>query len=249
MTRLTTGAMMVEYAWLWAAIAVGAGLLAGQIGGRLARSAIGRQRRDEHTRETALAVSRGIFWGATAVGLAIAAGILDSEGLGEYPEMLRDGLPRILIGIVLAIVGYAVAQFLAKAVGQAAREATGVRQAAVERAIRVAITAVAIVLALVVAGVDHAMLVVVLVALVGAPALALALLTANGAHGVAAQLSAGRALRHRFEQGWRLEVGELTGEVIAMEATFVEVLDDDGRRHQLPNAWLLEHPYRAEPVR
>lgn len=240
---------MVEYAWLWAAVAIGAGVLAGQIGGRLARSTIGKQRRDEHTRHTALAVSRGIFWGASAVGLAIAAGILDSDGFAEYREMLRDGLPRVLLGVVLAILGYAVAQFVAKAVGQAAREATGVRQPAMERAIRASITAVAVVLALVVAGVDHSMLVVVLVALVGAPALMLALLTANGARGVAAQMSAGRALRHRFDQGWQIEVGGLTGEVIAMEATFVEVLDEDGRRHQLPNVWLLEHPYRAEPIR
>jgi small-conductance mechanosensitive channel len=151
------------------------------------------------------------------------------------------------MGVVLAIVGYAVAMVVAQAVGQSAREATGVRQVAMERAIKVSIFAVAVVVALVVAGVDHTMLVVVLVALVGAPAVAFALLTASGAQGVATQISAGRALGHRFEQGWTLEVGELTGEVISMEPTFVEVLDNDGRRHQLPNAWLLERPYRAEP--
>lgn len=240
---------MDEFAWLWAAIAVGAGLLMGQIGGRLARSSIGRSHRDEDTRGSALAVSRGIFWGSSAVGLAIAAGILDPDGIREYADLLRDGLPRVLMGLVLAILGYAVALFMAKAVGQAAREATGVRQVAMERAIKASIVAVAVVLALVVAGMDHTMLVVILVALVGAPAIAFALLTANGARGVASQLSAGRALRHRFEEGWRLEVGELNGEVTAMEATFVEVLDDEGRTHQLPNAWLLDHPYTADPGR
>ncbi|MCO5319336.1 MAG: hypothetical protein M9942_12960 [Microthrixaceae bacterium] len=240
---------MDEYAWLWAAIAVGVGILFGQIGGRLARASIGRANRDEHTRASALAVSRGIFWGSTAVGLAIAAGILDRDGLEEYAEILRDGLPRVLVAIVLAIGGYAVAIFVAKAVGQAAREATGVRQLAMERAIKLSIFALAVVIALVVAGVGRTVLVVVLVALVGAPSLALALLTANGARGVASQLSAGRALRHRFEEGWHLHVGDLDGEVTAMEATFVEVLDDNGVRHQLPNEWLLERPYRAVPRR
>lgn len=238
---------MTEYAWLWAAVVAGVGLLIGQIGGRLVRRSIGHGQRDETTRASALAASRGVFWGASALGLAIAAGILDRDGLEEFGDLLRDGLPRVLLGLVLAIVGYAVAMVVAQAVGQSAREATGVRQIAMERAIKVSIFAVAVVVALVVAGVDHTMLVVVLVALVGAPAVAFALLTARGAEGVATQISAGRALGHRFEQGWTLEVGDLTGEVISMEPTFVEVLDDKGRRHQLPNAWLLERPYSAEP--
>lgn len=239
---------MTEYAWLWAAVVVGVGLLIGQIGGRLVRRSIGHDKRDENTRASALAASRGVFWGASALGLAIAAGILDRDGLEEFADLLRDGLPRILMGLVLAIVGYAVAMVVAQAVGQSAREATGVRQIAMERAIKVSIFAVAVVVALVVAGVDHTMLVVVLVAMVGAPAVALALLTARGAEGVATQISAGRALGHRFEEGWILEVGDMTGEVISMEPTFVEILDDEGRRHQLPNAWLLERPYSAEPT-
>lgn len=239
---------MREYAWLWAAVAVGVGLLIGQIGGRLVRSSVGRERRDENTRARALALSRGIFWGSTAVGLAIAAGILDREGFEHYLDLVRDGLPRVLMGVVLAIAGYAIALFVAKAVGQAAREATGVRQVAMERAIKISILAIAVVIGLVVAGVDHTMLVVVLVALVGAPALTLSLLTARGAAPVATQVSAGRALRHRFEEGWNIEVGELSGEVTAIEATFVEVRDARGGRHQLPNDWLLERPYRAEPM-
>lgn len=238
---------MTEYAWLWAAVAVGVGLLIGQIGGRLVRRSIGHGKRDENTRASALAAARGVFWGASALGLAIAAGILDRDGLEEFSDLLSNGLPRILMGVVLAIVGYAMAMVVAQAVGQSAREATGVRQVAMERVIKVSIFAVALVVALVVAGVDHTMLVVVLVALVGAPAVAFALLTSRGAEGVATQISAGRALGHRFEEGWTLEVGELTGEVISMEPTFVEVLDREGRRHQLPNAWLLERPYSAEP--
>lgn len=239
---------MVEYAWLWAVVAIGVGLLIGQIGGRLVRRSMGHGRRDDNTRASALSASRFVFWGSSAVGLAIAAGILDRDGLEEFGDLLREGLPRVLMGVVLAIVGYAVAMVVAKAVGQSAREATGVRQVAMERAIKISILAVALVLSLVVAGVDHTMLVVVLVALVGAPALAFALLTASGARDVATQISAGRALRHRFEEGWRLEVGDLSGDVVSMEPTFVDLLDDEGGRHQLPNAWLLERPYRAEPT-
>ncbi len=243
---------MIEYAWLWAAVAVGVGLLMGQIGGRVARAAIGRNPRGDSTRATSLSVSRGVFWGCTAVGLVIAAGILDRDGLDEFGDLLREGLPRVFMGIVLAIVGYAVALFVAKAVGQSAKEATGVRQLAVERSLKISIMAIAVVLALVVAGVDTAVLLVILVALVGAPALALSLLTAIGARGVASQISSGRALRHRFEHGWHLEVDSpagpvLSGKVVEMHPTFVELEDDEGERHQLPNRWLLERPYVASP--
>ncbi|MCB1011448.1 MAG: mechanosensitive ion channel [Microthrixaceae bacterium] len=238
---------MTEYAWLWAAVAVGVGLLMGQIAGRVVRASIGRRSRSESTRSTALMVSRGVFWGCTAVGMVIAAGILDSEGLDEFVDLLREGLPRVFMGIVLAIVGYAVALFVAQAVGQSAKEATGVRQLAVERTLKVSIMAIAIVLGMVVAGIDTAVLLVILVALVGAPALALSLLTALGARGVASQISSGRALQHRFEQGWCLEVDGIEGEVIEMHPTFIELEDALGERHQLPNRWLLDRPYKAVP--
>ena len=83
--------------------------------------------------------------------------------------------------------------------------------------------------------------------LIGAPALALALLSAFGGRGVASQVAAGRALRHRLRSGWQLEVGSLHGEIVELHTTFVEVEDDSGERHQLPNRWLLERPYRAGP--
>lgn len=238
---------MTEYAWLWAAVAVGVGLLIGEIGGSIVRASMGRSHRSEDTRNRALAVARGVFWGSVAVGLLIAAGILDRDELEEFGDLIRDGLPRILVAVVLLIVGYAVSLAVAAMVGQSARKGTGVRQVALERGIKVALMAITAVVALVVAGVDESMLLVFFAALIGAPALALALLSAFGGRGVASQVAAGRALRHRLRSGWQLEVGSLHGEIVELHTTFVEVEDDSGERHQLPNRWLLERPYRAGP--
>ncbi|MCP4436291.1 MAG: hypothetical protein GY812_12460 [Actinomycetia bacterium] len=239
---------MTEYAWIWAAVAIGVGLLIGEIGGSIVRASMGRNSRSESTRDRALAVSRGIFWGSVAIGLVGAAAILDSDELADFGELLSDGLPRVLLAVVVVILGYAVALAVAAMVGQSARKGTGVRQVALERGLKIGVVAVAVVVALVVAGVDDAMLLVFFSALIGAPALALALLSAFGGRGVASQVAAGRALRHRLRAGWDLEVGSLRGQIVALHTTFVEVEDETGERHQLPNRWLLERPYQAGPT-
>ena len=236
---------MTEFVWLWAAVAVGVGLLIGEIGGSIVRASMGRANRSEDTRNRALAVSRGVFWGSVAVGLLIGAGILNRDEVEEFGELLREGMPRVMMAIVLVIAGYAVSLAVAAMVGQSARKGTGVRQVALERGIKVSLIAITAVAALVVAGVDESMLLVFFAALVGAPALALALLSAFGGRGVASQVAAGRALRHRLRTGWRIEVGSLEGEIVELHTTFVEVEDEQGERHQLPNRWLLERPYRA----
>lgn len=240
---------MTESPWLWAAVAVGIGLLVGEIGGSLVRASMGRTNRSPDTRERALAVARGVFWGSVAIGLVIATGILDRRELEAFGDLLRDGLPQVMIGIVLVIAGYAVALAVAAMVGQSARKATGVRQLALERGLKVSIMAVAVVLALVVAGIDSSMLLVLFSALVIAPSLALGLLSAYGGRNVAMQVAAGRALRHRLRPGWDLEIGDVRGEVVELHTTFVEIEDALGERHQLPNRWLLERPYRAGPTR
>ncbi len=181
------------------------------------------------------------------MGLLIAAGILDRGELEDFGDLLREGLPKVLIAVVLVLVGYAVALGVAAGVGQSARKATGVRQVSLERGLKVSIIALAVMVALVVAGVDSAMLLVLLTALVGAPALALALISAFGSRSVASHVAAGRALRHRLRPGWIIEIGELRGEIVEMHTTFVEVLDDVGETHQLPNRWLMDRPYTAGP--
>lgn len=240
---------MTENPWLWAAVAVGIGLLVGEIAGSIVRASMGRKDRSPHTRQRARSVASGVFWGSSAVGLVIATGILDAEELEEFGDLLRNGVPRVLIALVVVIAGYAAALGIAAAVGQSALRATGVRQVALERSLKVSIVAVAVVVALVVAGVDTWLLGVLFAALVGTPAIALSLLTAFGGRDVASHVAAGRALRHRLREGWDLEVDDLRGEIVGLHTTFVEVEDEVGERHQLPNRWLLDRPYRAGPIR
>ena len=238
---------MTDNPWLWAAVAVAVGLLIGEIGGSVVRSLMGRSTRTPLTRERARSTASGVFWGSVAVGMVVAAGILDQDELESFGELLRDGLPRLLLAGVLLIAGYAVALAIAAAVGQSALKATGVRQMALERVLKGTILAIAVVVSLRIAGVDTTLLVVVFAGVIGAPALALALLTALGGREVAAEVAAGRTLRHQLRVGWTLSIDGISGRVVALGTTFVEVEDDDGVLHHLPNRWLLERPFCAQP--
>jgi hypothetical protein len=238
---------MTDNPWLWAAVAIAVGLLIGEIGGSIVRSLMGRRERSPLTRQHARSTASGVFWASVAAGAVIAAGILDRDELEDFGSLLREGLPRLLLAGVLLIVGYALALALAAAVGQSALKATGVRQVALEKVLKGTILAIAVVVALRVAGVDTTLLVVLFAGLIGAPALAFALLTALGGREVASQVAAGRALRHQLRKGWSLRVEDLVGDVVALHTTFVEVEDVHGELHHLPNGWLLERPFVAGP--
>jgi len=74
----------------------------------------------------------------------------------------------------------------------------------------------------------------------GAPAIAMALLSVIGGRDVAAELAAGRALRHRILVGQVLSSDGVTGSVVACHATSIEIETASGARVHLPNRELLE---------
>lgn len=236
--------------WVLAAVALGSGLLLGELGGRLVRQSMRRPERSDAVRANARAAGSFVLWGATAVGLAIAVGILDRDVLTDLSDRVEADLPRLLLAAVTVIVAWAVAVAVAAAVGQSAMRASGVRQATLERVLRLGILVAGVALALNQLGVDAGLVTVLLVVVAGAPALAAALLTASGGRAVAAQLAAGRALRPQLREGWHLRSGPPTvveGRIVALHPTSVEVLTDGGDRVLVPNRDLLDHPFSTHP--
>lgn len=237
--------------WIWALVAVCSGLLLGELGGRLVRAARGGADREPRVRDTAKAVGSLVFWSFTAVGLVIAVGVLDSESLTDMGETLSDSLPNLLLAFVMVIVGYAVAVAVSAAVGQSARRASGVRQQNLERALRILITVIAVLLALHQAGVDDTMVAVLVVIALAVPAVSVALLTSFGGREVASQLAAGRALRAQLREGWTLTCHDedgvtISGRIVRVHPTTVEVEDDRGGACHVPNRCLLSRPFTVD---
>jgi len=229
--------------WIWAAIALGSGLLFGEIAGRIVRASLSRTERRPALRESSGAIGSFVFWASTAVGLVVAIALLDTEVLHDLEDQLVDDLPRFLLAFLIVIAGYAVSVAVAATVGQSARKATGVRQRALERLLQIVIMVAAVAVALGQIGVDPTMLVILLAALLGAPCLAMALLSALGGREVASQLAAGRALRHQLRPGHRLHTCDVDGRIVALHPTSVELEDEGGRRLHVPNRQLLNEPF------
>ncbi len=238
--------------WIWAAVALGSGLLLGELGGRLVRAARGGPDRTPEVRATAKAMGNFVFWAATAIGIVIAVGVLDVDTLRDLGDRISDDLPNLLLALLMLIVGYAVAVAVAAAVGQSARRASGVRQKNLERFLRIVIMVAASVLALNQVGVDQTMIAVVVVIVLAVPAVALALLSAFGGRAVASQLAAGRALRHQLREGWELvcrdaDGSPVTGRIVQVHPTTVEIRLGDGDHLHVPNSQLLERPFSVRP--
>ena len=98
-------------------------------------------------------------------------------------------------------------------------------------------------------GVDTTLLGLALGVVVGAPAVAIALLTAFGGRQVASDIAAGRALRSHLKIGFRLSAGDIDGVIVAVHQVSVEVETAAGARVHLPLHCLLEAPYSVAPAR
>ncbi len=230
--------------WIWAIVAFGSGLLFGEIAGRIVRGAMGR--RGDAAREAASAAGTFVFWASTAVGLVVATALIDSTVLDDLGDRLATNLPHFLVAFLLLIGGYALSVAIAAMIGQSARKATGVRQIGLERILRIAIMAAAVVVALTELGVDSTMLVVLLAVVVGTPAIALALLSAHGGSAVATHIAAGRSLRHQLRPGQVLTFEGERGTILVLHPSTVEIERADGARILIPNARLLDAPFSVQ---
>lgn len=232
-----------------AVIAMAAGLLLGEIAGRILRTSMMSSGRSRESHEMARPLGAFVFWCGTASGILVAAAVLGGANIDGSTEQISDILPRILGAAAMIFIGYALATGASVAIGQSALRATGVRHRNLERAIRFSVLGASGALALGGLGVDSAILAVAIGLLGGMPLLALTLLTAWGGREVASNLSAGRALKSQLRVGYWLSSGDSAGVVVAVHAVTVEIEDAEGAHWHLPLSQLLAKPFRVDPVR
>lgn len=224
--------------WVWAAVALSAGLVFGELAGRLARSALVHA---EHrsSASAATVVPKVIFWSSVLIGLVLAAAALKPSTINRLADRLGDSIPDLIIAAAWLIGGYAVSVVVAMAIGQSALKATGVRQLALEHVLRVTIMVAAIGAALNEAGVSSQIVLVFVATGVIAPVITITVLTILGGREVAAQIAAGRVVAHHLHPGDRIVCMGQQGLVTRMHTTCVEVSVGDGTTTQIPNSQLL----------
>jgi len=235
--------------WILAVVALAASLLLGEIAGRLVRGSMSRADRSNEIREMARPVSSFLFWACTALGVFVAVASTSRHAFEQIPDRMLARLPDLLLAGLILIAGYAVAIGVGAATAQSAIRASGKRHRGLERALRYAVLGTTIALALSQLGVDTTVLSLALAIIVGAPALAITLLTALGGRQVATDIAAGRALRSHLKVGFHLSCGENDGVIVAVHPVSVELETIVGGRVHVPMHCLLETPYSVSPAR
>lgn len=217
--------------WIWAAVAIGAGLVVGAVLAVMIRRALDREESRPALREIAGPLSIFAFWLAVAVGLVTAVAVSSPETLEPIPADILAWLPDAAIAGLLMIGGYALGLTLATALRRGLARATGQRHRPLERAVRVAVFAGAVILALSQVGVDTTVLNILIAAAAFGIAAALAGIVIVGVRSVAPDVAAGRNLQRVLDEGSRVRVAGIEGVVVELQISHAVLETEEGRLH------------------
>ena len=199
------------------------------VGAALVRRIILNDRRDRpEAHDAARATSTFLFLFFTSLGVIVAIGFTDPEELEPIPaEVLRTS-PRILAAGLILIAGRAIAYAVGGMINTAF-EGSGARiRTQVSAVARGLVYVIAIVLALTQLGVETTILSVIVGATAFGAAAAFALLVGFGGREMGGEIAAGRTVQRLVSVGDDVSVDGLSGEVIALHPTSVELREADG---------------------
>lgn len=237
---------MTDNHWLFAAVAVAAGLAAGAIGGAWLRRVLQRETNRSALREIAGPASLFVFWSATATGIIVAMATLSPETLSPLPRQILNWLPNVIAAGLVVLGGYAVAAAASRSVARAFERATGNRSRLAERTLRTVIIAGAAILALGQLGVETTILIVLTAGVVLAAALTAGLLAGLGGRAVAQSIAAGRALSPHLQEGQHIRLGNERFAIVKLRPA-VAVLQPNADEHVIISyTAMLDTPIRIQ---
>ncbi len=232
--------------WVLAAIAVAAAFVFAGVVSRAASSWLGNEKRPEALREVAAPLVSLVFWGLVVTGLLVALGFVDPDALDQLPKDLVAYIPRVIAAAILLIVGNVVASVAETAVARSLSHTPGSAKVTAPRAVRYVVLILAGVLSISQLGIDTTILNMLVGSVLFALSLGFALLLGFGARGVGGQVAAGRAVRRLIAVGDTIELPSVSGAVVELHAVAVEVVDQQGRAHLVPNETLVTELVRID---
>jgi hypothetical protein len=226
---------------IWAAGAVVVGLLSGVVGAALVRLAIlkGRENRLEAV-DAARATSIFVFLFFAAMGAVVAVGVTSRDTLRPIPARLLAYSPHVLAAGLILIAGRALAFAVAGYVKGALAESTTRMRGKLAESIRVVVTVASGVLALRQLGIDTTILNIAIGAMLFGLAAAFALLVGFGGRELGRELVTGRYLPRMMRVGDDVEIGEVSGTIVAMHPASIEVMAADGSCVHIRNSQVFD---------
>lgn len=152
-------------------------------------------------------------------------------------------VPRLFVAVAIVIAGFVAAEFLRGRTDRLTDQmALGIQGG---QLVEIVVIALFVLTALSLLGIPTQILVGLVALVIAAGVLSLALAFGLGGREVAREISAGRSVQGIFRIGERISVGDVTGEITAIEPTSTIVLDADGTRVRVPNHLLVESVVRV----
>lgn len=229
--------------WLWAGVAVVAGFVVGSLMSQIAKRFF--LRRGKRMAQLAPAASSLTFSLLIVIGLLVALGFVQPTSL----EQLRDDtiiyLPRALSAIIVVILGSVVGTIISTGVRESIGRSMGRLGDQIATVLKGGVTAFAAILAASQLGIDTTVINIFVAAVCGGAALAFALVVGLGSRPVATEIATGRALRRLVVTGDTIESGVVSGRVVAMHPTAIEI-EQDGTTSLVPNSDLTDAGFQLQ---
>jgi small-conductance mechanosensitive channel len=226
--------------WLVALIVLVGSFVVAAVVSRVAKKLLSAPSRPDVLQGLADVISKFAFSAVVAAGLMAAAGVGSPESVRPIPGRLIAYFPKVLVAGALVIVGNVAGTLVGLAAGRAALKATGAPRPSLERIVRTVIMALFVVIAVGQLGVDTRIVQLLLSGIVYSFAAAAALLVGLGGREVARHLAAGRSVRSTLQLGDHVEVAGVSGRVVAVRPTSVELEQADGGVLVVPHGRAIE---------
>ncbi len=180
-----------------------------------------------------------VFWLIVVVALTVAAKIAKLDIFAQWLDRMLAYLPSLLAGALIAFIGYLAAKFVRDIV-TVTFSMMGAERARILGLVAQSTTfLIAIVVGLDQAGIDVGFIITLIGIVVGAVAASFALAFALGSQSFVGNLIGAYQMQNYVRPGQRVEIGDVTGDVLELSATGVILATDKGRM-LLPGRLLSE---------
>ncbi|MEM7094123.1 MAG: hypothetical protein AAF567_14045 [Actinomycetota bacterium] len=166
-------------------------------------------------------------------GLLVALGFVQPDSVAKLRDDTIDYLPRALSALIVVILGGVIGTIVSTATRESIGRTMGRAGEKAPTVVKGVITAFAAILAASQLGIDTTVINIVVAGGVFALALAFAMVVGLGSRPVATEIASGRALRRVVSIGDEVATGELSGTVVQLHPTSIE-LDTDGTHRLVP---------------
>ena len=226
--------------WIIVAGSIGGGIFLGIVASKVVSSVLAAEGRPHPIQEAAKPLGSLAFWGFVIVGLMASLSVLQPQALEDIPRDLIEFLPRVISAAILVIGAAVASSFVLAAITPALARSSPSLQRQVSLIVRSIILGLATVVAVTQLGIDTAVINIAIAAIFFGAAASFTLLVGLGGRDVAHEVAAGRAVRKLISEGDTVTVENITGTVMGIRPTAVELASATGETILVPCSKFVE---------